>query len=821
MTMAENSTTVKKERNSTIELLRIFCMLAVIAHHCVVHGGAMAMEPCTNKYIASLILPLGKISFTCFVAISMWFLVDQKFKASRFLRAWLEVLFYSVLMMLPTIAFGGQVTAADWMGSFLPIGGNTHGFAATYLAFYLLLPLLNKTIQGFTRSQTLWCLFVLGYVQVFEPILAQFGLANLALHPFVSEIILFGFCFFLSLYLKRWPPKITKSAVSMGSLFSFVWLLVFVITVQGWRVGGDWLVASSVLASWENSILYLMGGFALFLFFNALPPFHSKMVNALASTTFGILLIHDHGFFRYVLWENVVQASSWWHSNIFILLITGWTIAIFAICASIDYIRMRLIERPLMNRPVVMNIIRRVDNVWRGDERNTSCTVSLKKELHLELSSARRIDMPHSMRLEKVVRRGALVVLVATGFFFFVNFITRSEYISSYFSVDWKDTFMDYFNMLECIRKGDPYYADSNYPAIVFVILKLLFHFVPHDALVYFDDPRMEAMGLRETMVAILPFMVLIIVCLFVICVCASRIMEKFSSKTKTTVQFAILLSGPVLFLLERGNVLLFSLTGLLVFFAFYESDNGRVRAIACISLGFASSIKLYPAIFALMLLQKKKYREFAITFVSGLVFLILPFFVFDGFDSMKTMLRGLTLSSDMASWSGFGHNYSFSNFTSIVTTAFGAANINLGLLNTVLPLVGSLLLFAVSKKDWERAFACAFACILIPSFSYTYSLVMLVPSVLLLAADEEPWDGYKLTCGALLLFLMIPIASPVVSSIDALLPEAKFALTWGCLLGNMALLAIAGMIMAHCLGESLRSDAWCSKSDGSRSKAA
>lgn len=819
--MAEGQIVIKRERNSTIELLRILCMLAVIAHHCIVHGGAMDMNPCANKYIASIILPLGKISFTCFVAISMWFLVDQQFKAVRFIRAWLEVLFYSFLMMFPTVALGGQATTADWLGSLLPIGGNSHGFAATYLAFYLLLPLLNKIAKDITKRQTLWCLFVLGYIQIVGPVIAQFGLANLALHPFVSEITLFACCFFIALYLKRWAPRIALNTLIMGSTAFAVWLIVFVLTVQSWRVGGNWLIASSMFAAGENSVLYLLGGFSLFLCFNSLPQFHSRFINLVASTTFGVLLIHDHGFFRYVLWGRVVDTASWWYSNNYILLLTGWTFGLFITCSTIDFIRQRTLERPFMRMQIAKQLNRSMDDIWSerpGDRENGS---GLEVESVNELVPVSNKGVHHMIRAEKVIRYGALATLAATGLFFFINLITRSEFISSYFVPDWKDTFMDYFNMLECIRKGDPYYANSNYPAIVFVILKLMFHFVPHDALVYFDDPRMEAMGLRETMVAILPFMVLMIVCLFVICVCASRIMEKFSSKTKTTVQFAILLSGPVLFLLERGNVLLFSLTGLLVFFAFYESDNGRVRAIACISLGFAASIKLYPAIFALMLLQKKKYREFAITFVSGLVFLILPFFVFDGFDSMKTMLRGLTLSSDMASWSGFGHNYSFSNFTSIVTTAFGAANINLGLLKTVLPLVGSLLLFTVSKKDWERAFACAFACILIPSFSYTYSLVVLVPSILLLAADEEPWDGYKLTCGALLLFLMIPIASPVVSSIDALLPEAKFALTWGCLLGNMALLAIAGMIMAHCLGESLWSDAWCSKSDGSRSKAA
>lgn len=354
-------------RNSTLELLRILCMLAVIAHHCVVHGGSMGMEPCANKYIASFILPLGKISFTCFVAISMWFLVDQKFKASRFLRAWFEVLFYSVLMMLPTIAWGGRVTAEDWIGSLLPIGGNTHGFAATYLAFYLLLPLLNKLVQGFTRRQTLWCLFVLGYVQVFEPILAQFGLANLALHPFVSEITLFGFCFFMALYLKRWAPRVTKSAIAMGAIVIAVWLLVFVITVQGWRVGGNWLVASSVLASGENSVLYLLGGFSLFLCFNSLPVFRSKLINLVAATTFGVLLIHDHGFFRYVLWGVIVQVPSWWYADNFFFLIMMWTIIVFSACAMIEYLRRRLIECPIMRLPIVAKVADLLDGIWAND----------------------------------------------------------------------------------------------------------------------------------------------------------------------------------------------------------------------------------------------------------------------------------------------------------------------------------------------------------------------------------------------------------------------------------------------------------------------
>ncbi len=364
--MAETSTAVKKERNSTIELLRILCMLAVIAHHCVVHGGSMGMDPCFNKYIASLVLPLGKISFTCFVAISMWFLVDQQFKAARFIRAWLEVLFYSILMMFPTLALGGQVSTADWLGSFLPIGGNSHGFAATYLVFYLMLPLLNRLTKDITKRQTLWCVFLLGYVQITEPVIAQFGLANLALHPFVSEITLFACCFFVALYLKRWAPHIFHSASIMGSAAFAAWLLVFALTVQSWRVGGNWLVASSVLASGENSILYLLGGFSLFLCFNAMPHFHSRLINLVASTTFGVLLIHDHGFFRNVLWGGVVNSASWWYSDSYIPLLVGWTLGILVFCSALDLMRQKAIERSLMRTGFIKWLNRSMDSTWAG-----------------------------------------------------------------------------------------------------------------------------------------------------------------------------------------------------------------------------------------------------------------------------------------------------------------------------------------------------------------------------------------------------------------------------------------------------------------------
>lgn len=89
--------------------------MLIIAHHCVFHGGAVNMDPCANKWIALLILPDGKLCFNAFLAISMWFLVDQEFRAECFLKLWLETLFYSVLFTIAA-ACGGIFDRQGYAG---------------------------------------------------------------------------------------------------------------------------------------------------------------------------------------------------------------------------------------------------------------------------------------------------------------------------------------------------------------------------------------------------------------------------------------------------------------------------------------------------------------------------------------------------------------------------------------------------------------------------------------------------------------------------------------------------------------------------------
>ena len=131
---------LKTVRQSNFELLRIVCMIFLVAHHCCVHGGVLNTDS-PYRFFALIFLPIGKICFVAFVALSMWFLTEKSFKSSRFVKTWLEVFFYSVSFCLISFIFIPRSKLGMIRGglaSLLPITGNSHGFASSYLLFYLL-----------------------------------------------------------------------------------------------------------------------------------------------------------------------------------------------------------------------------------------------------------------------------------------------------------------------------------------------------------------------------------------------------------------------------------------------------------------------------------------------------------------------------------------------------------------------------------------------------------------------------------------------------------------------------------------------------------
>lgn len=367
---SSSSDAPRRRRDSNIELLRILCMLLIIAHHCVVHGSffeafSSGQLSSATSFFGFFILPAGKIGFVCFVAISMWFFVDKEFKADRFLKVWLEVLFYTVLLAFASWVCGVDMAWQMWVASLLPIGGNPHGFAATYLAFYLLLPFVSRATKGITKKQALWGVLSLVYIEVIVIVLNALGVANLALHPFPSEIVLFVMLYMLLFYLKHWPPVVLENRFALVGILAACWALtsVFYWSQASGRLpqGLAWLQS---LCNDESSFLFISGGIALFFIFKGMKIRSNAAINSLASATLGILLLHDHNVFRPVFWDGVVGMPDLWLSPWAIVGTVVVSIAVYVVGFCIDKVRARYLEKALASTAVYRRVLRYLDTVF-------------------------------------------------------------------------------------------------------------------------------------------------------------------------------------------------------------------------------------------------------------------------------------------------------------------------------------------------------------------------------------------------------------------------------------------------------------------------
>lgn len=331
-------------RKSNIELLRILCMYMIVLHHLVVHGGAINMSDCNNKLIAYWLLPGGKIGFVAFIAISTWFLVDHKFNIQRYINTWLQVLFYSVSFTIIAFMLGREINLKDFLSTFLPISGNSHGFAASYLMFYLLFPFIALTLEKLNKRQARGLLLILFYAEILSKLIGSYNEYTQSLS---SEVGLFIFCYVLSYNLKKWPicENILNNKKITGCCVLLVWVLVVQINyVNLWGGMTPTLKFLSYFIGDETSIFNIIAGYSLFFFFLNIDIPYNRFINFIAQGTFGVLLIHDHNFFRNVLWDKIIATNTWYYSKYFVLLMIAYSIGIFYVCTMIDFLRRVILE---------------------------------------------------------------------------------------------------------------------------------------------------------------------------------------------------------------------------------------------------------------------------------------------------------------------------------------------------------------------------------------------------------------------------------------------------------------------------------------------
>ena len=274
----------------------------------------------------------------------IWFLLDrQNTLKSSLKRIWvleLELLFWSLALFAATLflrkagLYSGSVLKLA-AHSVLPLTTSLWWYPTSYAMFLLLLQFLVTGMKALGerahRSLSLIALLMWG-------IAGLLPFTRNDLHG--GSVLVFVYWFVLLSYY-RWYMERIRAAIcwklilaglGIEVVYCLAFSLVFAMTGKGagfqFFIFDNWKIPSMPI------------GFGLFELL-ARREFHSRCVNCLAGSAFGVYLVHYHPAVK-ALWMNWLPLDKLYLSAHPLAAITVCVLAIFACCLALDLVRQGL-----------------------------------------------------------------------------------------------------------------------------------------------------------------------------------------------------------------------------------------------------------------------------------------------------------------------------------------------------------------------------------------------------------------------------------------------------------------------------------------------
>lgn len=333
-------------RNTNLELYRILLMLSIVMHHFVVNSGLIPElnnDPLSGKSIFFYIVGMwGKTGINCFVLITGYFMCKSEITLRKFLKLILQVEFYNIAILL-AFYFSGyyQPTFKQFFMALMPVKSVSDAFTSCFLVFYLFIPFLNILVRNLNQRQhQLLLLLSLSVYMVLADIIGSRVRYN--------YVTWFCILYFIASYYRFYGMPLLKhkymGLVSILLVFASVASVLLVLYIT--KGSGD----AYLFVNNPNFILPTITSVSLFVFFKDLNIPHSRIINTIASSTFGVLLIHANSdVMRQWLWYDVVDVVTLSNSHNYILLTFVSVLVIYAVCVIIDQIRIVFIEKPFFS----------------------------------------------------------------------------------------------------------------------------------------------------------------------------------------------------------------------------------------------------------------------------------------------------------------------------------------------------------------------------------------------------------------------------------------------------------------------------------------
>ena len=321
----------KQIRDSKMEILRILSMVFIIMGHFAYHGhyypGFTAST--FNRIVINFFIVGMNIGVNCFIVLSGYFLINGKFGWKKFFRVVFEVFFYSALIYICFLIAGAiPYDFKDLLMNFFPVFFSRYWFATTYVIIYLLFPFTNKLIKSLSMKQNM---ILIGFLIFFHSIFCFFN------QNYFSNVGWFVTLYMIGAYIRLYKNKWLTSKWTNIWIFAFSCLTIFLFEA---------VLNYSVY--YKNYIPCVLASISLFNLF-AFSKWHctNRFTNIIASTTFGIYLIHDNIFIRNFLWRTLLNCPEMANKSYFVFYAIASVVGVFVVCCAIDLLRQHLVENPV------------------------------------------------------------------------------------------------------------------------------------------------------------------------------------------------------------------------------------------------------------------------------------------------------------------------------------------------------------------------------------------------------------------------------------------------------------------------------------------
>lgn len=331
-----------KERLLNFELLRILSMILIVLHHYTSHGGlATIPEVGINKFIGEFINMGGKLGAVIFIIITGYFMIESKFKIKKLIKLILEVLFYSMLIMVVLILTNQiDFSFKTFLKNLFPISYGQYWFITFYVGIYLFSPFINKLANSLNREKYKVFLILAAFTLVVIPTILVS--ANL----FYNGFIYFVFLYLFGGYIKKYDVKLNKRKAL--AIICVILIAMMSCSIICTYLGENITIAKKGIYYFHkaNSLPILLLAVYIFLFFKEIKIKNSKIISFLGKTSLAVYLISDHPSLRMILWKKILKTQNFWYTSpvILVLHIVISVVGTYLICAMIDIMRIHLVE---------------------------------------------------------------------------------------------------------------------------------------------------------------------------------------------------------------------------------------------------------------------------------------------------------------------------------------------------------------------------------------------------------------------------------------------------------------------------------------------